>query len=252
MVIDQTFITSVRHLDQVDSTNSYAMSWSRTLSEQELPALVLAERQTAGRGRGTNSWWSSEGALTFSVMLMPERYQVRPEQWPALSLTVGASIALAIENVCRRNDLRVKWPNDVYLGERKLGGILIEVPQETRGSVVIGVGLNVRNSPADAPKDFRHRVASLAEGDKPPPSQTEVLIACLTELERGLSLLGQQHQSLTDQWRRLCLLTGRSVTVVQGGQEISGSCLGIDDDGALRIQTSSGTERLFSGVVSSF
>ncbi len=110
--------------DQVDSTSSLALRLTRA-DEHQLPLLVLAREQTAGRGRGTNRWWSGEGALTFSLVLDGTPL-AHSDQMLMVPLVVGWAVCDAVEQMFPTLHLQLKWPNDVYLDDRKLAGILIE------------------------------------------------------------------------------------------------------------------------------
>lgn len=239
----------VIRLAEAESTNTVALDWSRAWRSADLPALVLAERQTAGRGRGSNRWWSGKGALTFSVVLEPAHYGIDVARWPALSLAVGAAAATALAPFAPGGDVRLKWPNDVFAAGRKLGGVLIEPPPGRTDRLVIGVGLNVNNSLAEAPEEIRSRAATLSELAGGLLDREAVLAAVLRQLFDDLAALGVENPALLARWRRLCFLTGRSVMVEDCGRVTAGTCLGIDDDGALRVQTERCVERLFSGVV---
>lgn len=247
-----TFVRTIRHRPESVSTNTDALDWSRELGRRDLPALLLADRQTGGRGRGANRWWSAEGALTFSLLIEPLEHGVPMPQWPALSLTVGAAIAEALSGFAPGADVRLKWPNDVYIGGRKASGVLIESPPDASQRLVIGIGINVNNSPEHAPPEVRARAVSLAEVLGGPQPKLPVLQAVLQQLEVDLAALATKHPSLLGRWRRLCLLTGRSVLITDSGRATAGTCLGLDDDGALRVQTGHTIERLFSGVVTEF
>ena len=121
-------------LPQIDSTNSELMR--RAKAGRQDPVLLLAEHQTAGRGRHGRTWWGRPGdALTFSIGMA-----LRPHNWSGLSLAVGLSLAQSLAP-----QVQLKWPNDLWWETRKLGGILIEVvSQGAQSYAVVGVGLNVR------------------------------------------------------------------------------------------------------------
>jgi len=134
---------TVEVLEEIDSTNTELMRRARAAALD--PVLLVAERQTAGRGRLGRGWHSQAGqSLTFSLGL-----SLAPRSWSGLSLVVGLSLAEQLHA-----DVRLKWPNDLWLMGRKLGGILVETAghadeREGPRSVVIGVGINVAR-PAEA------------------------------------------------------------------------------------------------------
>jgi biotin-(acetyl-CoA carboxylase) ligase len=112
-----------------------------------LPHLVLAQRQTAGRGRGANRWWAADGALTFSLVLAAPPDRLPPDRWPQVALVAGLAVCDALRSLAPAAELRVKWPNDVFLAGRKVCGILSESVPGWRDRLVVGIGVNVNNSP---------------------------------------------------------------------------------------------------------
>ncbi|MFM8865947.1 MAG: biotin--[acetyl-CoA-carboxylase] ligase, partial [Limnohabitans sp.] len=130
---------TVEVLPEIDSSNTELLRRARAGRTE--PTLLVAERQTAGRGRLGRPWQSAVGdSLTFSLGL-----PYAPQQWSGLSLAVGLSLAEALHP-----DIGLKWPNDLWLHERKLGGILIEAATSgERSQLVVGVGLNIRPRPAE-------------------------------------------------------------------------------------------------------
>jgi BirA family biotin operon repressor/biotin-[acetyl-CoA-carboxylase] ligase len=258
----ETFVRAVEVHDELPSTNDRALDFAA--GAHALPALIVALRQTAGRGRGVNRWWAADGALTFSLILEPDQATLPISRWPELSLTAGGAVCAALLELLPGADLRLKWPNDVYLTGRKVCGILVEVhaverradrrsaPRAAHQRVVVGVGINVNNSLADAPEDVRRRATSLIDVAEQHFPLTDVLVAVLRQFDVDVQLLAAGDTRLRDRWRRLCLLSGRSVALHDGTRSIAGTCLGIDDDGALLLQTEAGPRRFFGGVVEAF
>ena len=258
-------VAVLEHHEQLGSTSDRALELARQ-EELELPLIVLAERQTGGRGRGSNSWWGAEGALTFSLLMESKSLGIASEQWPLLSLSTGLAICEALEQIAPGGDFGVKWPNDVYCAGRKLCGILIESPSAARGRVIVGIGLNVNNSlrsarvsdPAEAhdrrslapPAQLQNTAISLIDYLQRPLDITAVLLSLLVSLhnrwqELGASGFGAQAAD----FRRRCILDGRTIQVSSGARLITGRCLGIDDDGSLLLQTENGREEIASGSV---
>src|SRR5207247_1705002 len=112
----------------------------------------LTERQTAGRGRGSNRWWTADGALTFSLVLEAPPDRLPPSRWPQVALVAGIAVCEALQTPAPRAALRVKWPNDVYLADGKICGILSESIPGWRDRLVVGIGVNVNNRVKSGPK----------------------------------------------------------------------------------------------------
>ena len=149
-------------METVGSTNDWGKDWIRAANAStETPLWVGAERQTAGRGRGDHSWAAWNGALTFSLIARWRDFRLTRRESAELSLRVAEAVASTAREFAPSADIWVKPPNDVYVRERKLAGILIESPNAE--FVVVGVGVNVGNRSTDAPEELRGRVVSLAE-----------------------------------------------------------------------------------------
>ena len=248
-IVRESFVQQVRSHETIASTNDDALEFCRN-KPCPVPLLVVTSRQTAGRGRGSNRWWSSAGALTFSLVIQPAHFGILERQWPKASLTTGLSICRALDSLAGRQEVTLKWPNDVWMNGRKICGILIEVGgRRPPTTLVIGIGINVNNSFAGAPDELPGIATSLVDTTGTMFDLTEVLVVVLRELERQLARLRDDDPGLAMEWQARCALRGRSLELESGRQRVQGTCLGIDADGALRLQTSVGQERFFGGVV---
>jgi BirA family biotin operon repressor/biotin-[acetyl-CoA-carboxylase] ligase len=262
----QTFIRHVEIHDSLGSTNDRAAQLARD-AKIETPALVLARLQTAGRGRGQNKWWSADGALTFSIALIPSTFGITAAKWPQLSLATAVAVCDALEDeldplsdssssvAAGSSDsprLAIKWPNDVMLDGRKVAGILIESPagdESAQDRLIIGIGINVNNSWQTAPDELSSRGTSLCDATGRSLSLQEVTLRILGAFETSLGDLATGDQRLTQAWQRRCWLAGKRVRVPLRTGPTEGRCAGIDADGALLIETTTSTERVYSGAI---
>jgi BirA family transcriptional regulator, biotin operon repressor / biotin---[acetyl-CoA-carboxylase] ligase len=248
-ILRKTFIRHAKWHDQLDSTNSAALSLA--LSESfDLPAIIGTTRQTAGRGRGSNSWWSSDGALTFSILFNPLDHGLPFARWPQVALMTGLAVADVLESYLPPASVQLKWPNDVYADGRKICGILTEVPPGRTDRLVVGIGLNVGNSLAAAPTDIRSSAVSLVDllGSEHPVLE-EVLIALVHRWEGWLKRLATDDIDFPSAWRPKCYLTGERVSVTIGPESQTGMCIGLDRGGALLLETDRGVQRILAGTV---
>lgn len=236
-------------LDQIDSTNDHALLLANQ-PEIESPWLIGAERQTAGRGRGANRWWGAEGSLLFSLLIDMPKMGLVSADWPRFSLITGLAVAETLASMVSSAVVGLKWPNDVWLGRRKVGGILIEQSDRFPERLVIGVGLNVNNSFHDAPDDQRQIATSMADASGGTVfSRTDVLIEFLNQWRLLSQYLAEGNIDLVERWSRKCVLTGNPVTLTSGRNETTGVCVGIDGDGALLLRTAFAVERHYAGTV---
>ena len=184
-LLAETSLVSIERHRVLGSTNDRAKSLARE-GKGNLPALILADHQTAGRGRGANRWWTGPGSLAFTLLADTENWQIPPERIPLVALVAGIALVETVEprltgaTAClpEDSDQRLRaglhWPNDVYLGDRKLAGILVEMPRADR--LVVGVGLNTNCRVAEAPKELRDRVATLLDVTEQVHDHTSLLI----------------------------------------------------------------------------
>lgn len=232
----------IHYLASVDSTNSAL----RALAEAGEPegSVVLADGQTAGRGRAGRPWFSPPGlGLWLSVLLRPGR---PPREMGALSIVTAVSVASAVRESCGV-DARVKWPNDVVAGGRKLGGILMESLQGAAGSIermVVGVGLNVNLEPHDLPPDVAPSAVSLRMLLDRPVSRLDVLRAVLSRFDADWQLFEADGlRSFRSRWLGLSTTLGRRIEVAQGTGTVRGVAVGLSQAGALIVETDEGGRR---------
>ena len=145
----------------------------------ELPLAVWAQRQTSGRGRGENQWWSDEGSLTFTIALAPESHGLLVHQEPRLALMTAVAVIEAIETLgLPAQGIGIRWPNDIEVGGRKLGGILPERVEMDKGHrLLLGVGLNVLTRVDLAPPAVGRMAMSLRAGTPDPGALDPAAVA---------------------------------------------------------------------------
>ena len=228
---------TVEIVAELDSTNTELMRRAR--AGRLDPVLLVAERQTAGRGRLGRTWASGDGdALTFSLGL-----PLAPSDWSGLSLAVGVSLAESLHP-----DVRLKWPNDLWLDERKLGGILIETASFADAAAprhaVIGVGLNIAPRPAEGlsvrPAWLQERLPGVEPGD----ALVRVVPALVTAVQ-AFEASGFAPFQL--RYGARDLLRDRAVTLSDGR---SGTAHGVTEQGALLVHTAGGMQPIASAEVS--
>lgn len=234
---------TVEVLPEVDSTNSELMRRARAGRTE--PVLLVAERQTAGRGRLGRAWHSgaapgdaAASALTFSLGL-----SLAPADWSGLSLAVGVSLAESLHP-----DIRLKWPNDLWLADRKLAGILIETAsfgeREARRYAVIGVGINIGERPAEGlatpPAWLRELLPDVQAGEA-----LGRIAAPLVQAVQAFEALG--FGAFQARFNARDALRDRPVVLSDGTQ---GTAHGTTETGALLVHTAAGMVPISSSEVS--
>jgi BirA family transcriptional regulator, biotin operon repressor / biotin---[acetyl-CoA-carboxylase] ligase len=217
-----------------------------------LAAVCIAEAQRAGRGRRGRAWISPPGASI--ALSMGWTFPQGGRDLPGLSLAAGVAVARALSRGGARG-IRLKWPNDIWFGERKLGGILLESRTEAGGAVfvVIGIGLNMALS-ADARAELKRsgvRAAALGDACAARPSRNQVAGAILDELFGMLAQFeGEGLAPFLNPWAALDALRNRPARVLHGEHWISGLARGIDAGGALLLEVDGHVRRFHAGEVS--
>lgn len=225
---------TVEVLPQIDSTNSELMR--RVRAGHCEPTLLVAEQQTAGRGRLGRDWHSTNGdSLTFSLAL-----PLAPADWSGLSLAVGVSVVQSLHP-----DLQLKWPNDVWLRGRKLGGILIETASLGDQRVaVVGIGLNIAPRDAAGLSTAPAWLQEVLPGGDAGAALLRIA-APLVQTLKTFELAG--FAPFQTPFAQRDLLLDRAITLSNG---TVGMARGVNVQGGLRVQTSEGMQTVTSAEVS--
>jgi BirA family biotin operon repressor/biotin-[acetyl-CoA-carboxylase] ligase len=236
-----------RFHEEIGSTNTELLR----MADEGAPewTVVAAGHQAAGRGRLGRTWVEAPGSsLLVSVLIRPT---LAPSVASLITLGAGTSAAMAIEAACGF-DARCKWPNDLVVRGRKLGGILVEAKVEgaTLAHAVIGIGINLRQGHEDFPPELRDIATSVViEGGR--PDDKELLVELLSNLRRICDSTDPGfHRTILDGYRERCDTTGRTVrATTSGGTEVEGRATGIAEGGELLLETPSGVASIGFGEV---
>jgi BirA family transcriptional regulator, biotin operon repressor / biotin---[acetyl-CoA-carboxylase] ligase len=197
--------------------------------------VLLAMEQTAGRGRRGAAWFSAPGeSLAFSILLRPKEPKAL---WPRLALAAGLSVAEAVESFGPATG--IKWPNDVWIGRRKVAGILVEAGYDF---AIVGIGINV-NSTA-FPAEVAEIATSLRLETGIEYSRREILAAVIRGFAQRSRQIGGDFDHLLDSIRQRCVLTGQRVSLGTSSGPRHGKVEGVAPGGELLLRTESGLERL--------
>jgi len=227
------------------------MTEAQRIAEAGAPegAIVIADTQTAGRGRLGRSWISEPGVgVYFSLILRPA---IPAPRLPALTLAVGLGVAQGIESTCRVEcDLR--WPNDVLLSSKKCAGILVEASSEAGRTrhLLVGVGINVNH--ATVPSELADIATSARIETGCEYDREELLHHVLRGVERYYGMfLDEGVDAITQAFtRKSSYVLHKRVAVLNGSEETRGTTAGLDPSGGLLLQTDDGSiEPILAGSV---
>ncbi|MBN3040038.1 MAG: biotin--[acetyl-CoA-carboxylase] ligase [Candidatus Omnitrophica bacterium] len=228
----------VYYQDSLPSTQDYI--WQLGLKGAKEGQVVFAETQNRGRGRMQRQWLSPRGGIYFSLLLKPEFLPLN--DIPKINLLISLACLKAIERITGIK-CRLKWPNDIYLKDKKLAGILCEVNAEADKVhfVVIGVGVNVNS------KDLPRGAVSLFLEAKKIFSRLQITKAILEEIEKYyLKAKAKGFSKILKEWQNHCYLWGKKVRVKIFDKLIEAEAIGIDKNGYLILKKENGQEEKIS------
>ena len=221
---DSTNCGDIYYFDSIVSTNSWL------LENGECHDICISEMQTAGRGRRGNSWESPKGNISFSLCYCFDH--ISP-YWSLLGLITGIAIAEALEEIGLKGH-GVKWPNDIFWQQKKLGGILLETSGQSK-KVVIGIGLNL-SLPVQTQEKIGQATTCLAEALNTSISKEELFIHLIKHLNKRLDNFGNfSFSQFINSWEQWDILQGKYVTFEHQEIMVSGKVINIDEQGRLGI-----------------
>ena len=240
----------IYYFDEIDSTQNFALQISN--NKNESGAIIIAERQTYGKGRLNRKWYSPEGGIWLSVIIHPE-FQISD----ATIIPIAASLALC-ESIMKIHKIKtnVKWPNDITIDGKKIAGMLVDT--SIRGNkvenMVLGIGINFAINIPQIEKRLKNTpnfygVTSLFP-QKNKITKIELLVQFLLELEKVINDLTEGKKlEIIKNWSKHTDMFEKTISVNTGNGKISGIAKKIDSDGALIIKTGTKNRRIFVGDV---
>ena len=244
----ETHVSELIIHDVITSTNSYLFE---TPASFDSGTICLAEFQTAGKGRRGRQWVSPFGSNVYLSVLW--QYEKGPAAISGLSLAAGVAVVRALEKVNDGN-IGLKWPNDIYWNDKKLGGILVEVQGDAEGpcTVVVGIGMNMRLTEHEAISiDQAWTDMHQITGGRM-PSRNQLIVQLLNQL---IPIIAEFENAGIDsfigEWRTFDCMVNRPVSLFLGNQVIEGVVQGVDENGLITLQLADGKVSAFaSGEVS--
>ena len=232
----------------IGSTNVRARELGKAGGEEG--SLIVADEQTAGRGRLGRSFHSPPGSgIYFSIILKPEPMLEYP---PGVTLAAGLGVAEGVGTVTGQAP-DIKWPNDLLMGDRKICGMITEMESmgDRTSFLILGIGVNVNLREEDIPPEIRAKAGSIRMSTGRAWDREQLLAAILLGVEkRYLQIVSGRWRDVIDEYRRNCVTVGKFVCVRSGRSEVEGKAVGVDDLGRLTVETAAGeTLALDSGEV---
>jgi BirA family transcriptional regulator, biotin operon repressor / biotin---[acetyl-CoA-carboxylase] ligase len=240
--IKGTFGSRIFNYESVDSTNTLGAGLADDVEEG---AVILAETQRRGRGRLGKQWISPGGNIYMSVVLKP---RLKPADLSIITLMTAVACARSLRKITSL-DIKIKWPNDLMISGRKVGGILSEI--STKGkqitNAVVGIGINVNSQIEAYPDEVKGKATSLRNEAMKEFSREEIVADILDEMCVWYGLLTDQGREVVlGEWKQLTCTLGKEVQVAAGDDIFTGIAEAVDDAGNLLIRMTSGDLRRVS------
>lgn len=237
--------SSIITYEQTTSTMNIAKRIART--EFKNGTVIFAEEQTQGKGRSGNSWFCPRyKGLLFTLLL---RHNIPLDH---LCLFVG-TIAVSITETIRETlqlPAEIKWPNDILIGGKKVGGVLIEWEKRVKNQSVflVGIGLNVNTSEGELPEHTHLPATSLAIEKLGAVDRVFLAKALLQDIDKWFSILKDEHFGyITERWKNLCITVGETLTIKDCDAEYTGRVIDISNNGGLMLKLDNGKVKIFRG-----
>ena len=230
----------IYYFPELESTNIIAKE-KATHKEEGVNegTIVVAEKQSAGKGRLGRNWFSPAGGIWLSIILYP---QLSPSYIPRITLMTAVAVVKAIER-CTKIKTQVKWPNDILINGKKVCGILTEMSAELDliNWVVVGIGVNVNIKQQEFPEDIREMTTSLKEALRKEISRVRLVQMFLKEFERYYKLFKRREfSSILKEWKSCSHTLGKKIKINIGENVVTGEAIDINERGALILKKKNG------------
>ena len=240
----------IYYFEEIDSTQNFAQQIAS--DKKENGTIIIAEKQTTGRGRLNRKWTSPKGGMWFSLIIHPKFDVSSSTLIPILS---AVALSKSIKTVLGIKT-EVKWPNDITMNGKKVAGMLVDASFQANNIdyLILGIGINFDTDAEKLEKRLSktpnfYGVNSLRKKDDKTPPKV-LLKEFLLQFEKNLSQLDNGEKSkIVKEWTRRAIGIGKKLTINTSNGKISGISQGIDNDGALKIKTKRETKRIFVGDV---
>lgn len=240
---------NIKYLDEVDSTNTFAKRM--VIEENDIVDVVIANTQTAGRGRLGRSFFSPNDKGIYSTFILKPFIKIEA----SILITVAASVAVsrAIEKITGINT-EIKWINDIYVDNKKVCGILTEAVTNFETGIIdriiLGIGINFDSDNLDFPDEIVNKAGSLYCGNAGDITRNQIISQMILEIDQCISDI--ENPSIIEYYKSKSMVLGKYINVLNMGEEtsIKGKAVDIDNNGFLIIETESGLITLNSGEIS--
>ncbi len=225
--------------NSTSSTNDIAAEYAKDKKNHGL--VILAEEQTAGRGRAGTKWYSTRAdSILCSIVLTDTKCSA-----DLLSLTCAVAVADGLGKI-GRSPAKLKWPNDIILNGKKVAGLMFESKiNNARSAYIFGVGINCHQRRESFPTELQNTATSIDIESRSVCDRISLTKRILSSIDHWLVVAEKNSSKVTDQWRKLSIQLGHRVTLIFNARKFTGNCIGIDPEKGLILQLETGGVRMF-------
>ena len=228
--------------NSTSSTNDIAAEYAKNKDNDGL--VIFAEEQTAGRGRAGSKWQSEQGDSILCSIVLTD-CKLNPE---LLSLACAVAVADGLGKI-GDTEAKIKWPNDIIINAKKVGGILLESKSNsTSNTYVLGIGINCHQQKASFPVELQSTATSIDIESHSIADRVSLAKRLLTSIEHWLEAAEKNSNKVIEKWRQLSIQLNHRVKLIYDGKEFSGNCIGIDPEKGLILQLDTGGVRMFDAA----
>jgi BirA family biotin operon repressor/biotin-[acetyl-CoA-carboxylase] ligase len=227
--------------ESTSSTNDIAAEYAKNFENDGL--VIFAEQQTAGRGRGGNKWLTGKGDSILCSILLTS-LKISPELF-SLSAAIAAAEAIG-------HRAKIKWPNDIILGGKKVAGILLETKKiNSHTAYILGIGINCHQKISDFPRQLQQSATSIDIETGTITDRIALAKRLITCFEHRLVIAKENSEKIIEKWNKLSIQLHHRVCLIYNGKKFAGTCIGVDPEKGLIVQLDTGAVRIFPASQSS-
>ena len=233
----------VEYYNRLDSTNEEA--WDLLDEGYQHGSIIITENQTGGKGRQSNSWSTVAGKSLAFTLILDKEYS--KSFFSFISLAAGISI---VESIMKRGvDCLLKWPNDIFASNKKIGGILCEskIKDDCIKKMIIGIGLNVNETVEEHPHDIQNYISTMYSITNHAHQRELIVAEFLNSFEKWISKIKDDSTKVIEAWNVHCMHINKSISFFDKGKQNKGTFIGLNDQGYAKIEIS-GEIKTFSSI----
>jgi len=228
----------IYRFNTLDSTNDYIKKHINELKDWDI---IIAKIQARGKGRYKRQWYSPKGGLWFSTIFSPD---FESKNYALIPIISGISVVKSLNKFNIKAGL--KWPNDIILNNKKIGGILSEL---VKNRIIIGIGINLNFKNELFNQELRKTATTIFSELNKKISQEKLLKNIIKEIQKNIPLIKKERDKIKELWEKFDIFKGKEIEIISGNKAYKGEECGIDEDGELILNIDGNIQKIISGEI---